>query len=151
MTPIRLSCLLGGKCKFLTVELEYKKAKHQLDGHMQYAHGAAATEEHIQTSPTLIRQLRQQLKSLDDTVTAIEAKESKDLARKAVRVIGALPASEAADITTTDTPVTCGKSPGSSASASIPSREKPRAKFAPTARKSAIFGLSAGTRGGGTK
>ena len=125
MTPIRLPCLLGGECKFLTVELDYEKAKHQLDGHMQYAHGAAAAEEHIQTSPALIRQLRQQLKSLDDTVTAIEAKESKDLARKAVpRVIDALLASEAADITTTDTPVTCGKSPGSSVSASIPSRER---------------------------
>ena len=63
-----------------------------------------------------------QLKSLDDTVTAIEAKESKDLARKAVQLIGALPASE--DITTMATPVTCGKSSGSTASALIPSREK---------------------------
>ena len=53
MTPIRLPCLLGGECKFLTVELDYEKAKHQLDGHMQYAHGAAAAEEHIQTSPAL--------------------------------------------------------------------------------------------------
>ena len=41
MAPIRLPCLMGSKCEFQTVELEYERARHQLDGHMQYAHGAA--------------------------------------------------------------------------------------------------------------
>ena len=66
MAPIRLPCLMGSKCEFQTVELEYDLAKPQLDGHMQYAHGAA--EEFTRAGPDLIRQLRQQLTSLDDTV-----------------------------------------------------------------------------------
>ena len=66
MAPIRLPCLMGSKCEFQTVELEYDLAKPQLDGHMQYAHGAA--EEYTRAGPDLIRQLRQQLTSLDDTV-----------------------------------------------------------------------------------
>ena len=42
MALIRLPCLMGDECGFQTVELEYDKAKLQLDGHMQYAHGDAA-------------------------------------------------------------------------------------------------------------
>ena len=42
MAPIRLPCLVGGDCNFQTVQLEYDQAKPLLDGHMQYAHGAAA-------------------------------------------------------------------------------------------------------------
>ena len=42
MAPIRLPCLVGGECGFETVQLEYEQAKAQQDGHMQYAHGAAA-------------------------------------------------------------------------------------------------------------
>ena len=126
MAPIRLPCLMGSKCEFQTVELEYEQAKQQLDGHMQYTH--VAMEERYQDGPDLIGQLRKQLKSLDDTVTAIEAKESKDLARKTVRVIEALPSSEGAAVTTVTlaTPTTCdfcGTSCGPSASASRTSRE----------------------------
>ena len=124
MAPIRLPCLLGSKCEFQTLELEYERAKTQLDGHMQYAHGAA--EEHYRAGPDLIRQLRQQLTDLDDTVTAIEAKESRKLATKSVQVIGASPASEVADVTTMATTVTCSYCDKSCASASAlrPSREK---------------------------
>ena len=61
MAPIRLPCLMGSKCEFQTVELEYDLAKPQMDGHMQYAHGAA--EEYTRAGPGLIRQLRQQLTS----------------------------------------------------------------------------------------
>ena len=42
MAPIQLPCLVGGDCNFQTVKLEYEQAKAQQDGHMQYAHGAAA-------------------------------------------------------------------------------------------------------------
>ena len=43
MAPIKLPCLVGGDCNFETVvELEYDLATAQQDGHMQYAHGAAA-------------------------------------------------------------------------------------------------------------
>ena len=42
MAPIKLPCLVGGDCNFETVELKYDLAKAQQDGHMQYAHGAAA-------------------------------------------------------------------------------------------------------------
>ena len=84
MAPIRLPCLMGSKCEFQTVELEYEQAKPQLDGHMQYAHGAA--EKHYRAGPDLIGQLRQQLTSLDNTVKAIEAKESGEMARETVRV-----------------------------------------------------------------
>ena len=66
------------------MELEYDQAKPQLDGHMQYAHGAA--EEYTRAGPDLIRQLRKQLTSLDNTVKAIEAKESGEMARETVRV-----------------------------------------------------------------
>ena len=101
MAPIRLPCLMGSKCEFQTVELEYGKAKHQLDGHMEYAHGAA--EEYTRAGPDLIliRQLRQQLTSLDETVKAIEAKESGKMAQETVRVFEASPAPEATAITTT--------------------------------------------------
>ena len=87
MALIRLPCLMGDECKFQTVELEYDQAKLQLDGHMQYAHGAV--EKYTPVGPDLVRQLRQQLKSLDETVKAIEATESKELASRTVRVIGA--------------------------------------------------------------
>ena len=43
MAPIKLPCLVGGDCDFQTVQLEYEQAKPLLDGHMQYAHGAAGT------------------------------------------------------------------------------------------------------------
>ena len=46
-----MPCLLGSKCEFQTVELEYEP---QLDGHMKYAHGD--TEEHYRAGPDLIRQ-----------------------------------------------------------------------------------------------
>ena len=75
MAPIRLPCLVGGDCNFQTVQLEYEQAKAQQDGHMQYAHGAV--EEYTPVSPTLVRQLRQQLKSLDETVNAIKANKSR--------------------------------------------------------------------------
>ena len=38
MAPVRLPCLIGGDCAFLTVPLEYEQAKEQLDGHMQWVH-----------------------------------------------------------------------------------------------------------------
>ena len=44
---------LASRQPSLLSKLEYDQAKLQLDGHMQYAHGAAAVEEHIQTSPAL--------------------------------------------------------------------------------------------------
>ncbi len=110
MAPIRLPCLMGSKCEFQTVELEYDLAKPQLDGHMQYAHGAAEKC----TRPDLIRQLRQQLTSLDNTVKAIEAKESEKMARETVRLCEDSPAPEAT--TTSATPRT--------SSALISSREK---------------------------
>ena len=94
MAPIRLPCLVGGECNFQTVQLEYEQAKAQQDGHMQYAHGAV--EEYTPVGPALVRQLRQQLKSLDETVKAIEANDSRELATKTVRVIRASPASTAA-------------------------------------------------------
>ena len=128
MALIRLPCLMGDECGFQTVELEYDKAKLQLDGHMQYAHGAV--EEYTPVSPALVRQLRQQLTSLEDTVTAIEAKESRKMATKSVQAIGASLASEVSDVITMSTPpVTCsycGKS-CASASASGP--------FCPASRK----------------
>ena len=43
MAPIGLPCLVGGDCKFQTVQLEFEQAKAQLDGHMQYAHSTART------------------------------------------------------------------------------------------------------------
>ena len=43
MAPVQLPCLVGGDCNFQTVQLEYEQAKPLLDGHMQYAHGAAGT------------------------------------------------------------------------------------------------------------
>ena len=88
------------------MSLEYEQAKPLLDGHMQYADGAM--EEHSWAGPDLIWQLRKQLRSLDDTVTAIEAKESKELARKTVQVIGALAASVDAAVTNVATHTTCG-------------------------------------------
>ena len=66
-------------------------------------------------------------KTLDETVKAIEAKESGKLARKTVGVTGASSASKAAAVTTGATPRTCdycGRSCGSSASASRSSRER---------------------------
>ena len=67
-------------------------------------------------------------KTLDETVKAIEAKESGKLARKTVGVTGASSSSsKAAAVTTGATPRTCdycGRSCGSSASASRSSREK---------------------------
>ena len=126
MALIRLPCLMGDECEFQTVELEYDQAKLQLDGHMQYAHGAV--EEYTPVGPDLVRQLRQQLKSLDETVKAIEATESKELASRTVRAIGASPASPAAAATTgasTRTCSHCARSCGSSSSASRLSREEP--------------------------
>ena len=112
MAPIRLPCLMGSKCEFQTVELEYDLAKPQLDGHMQYAHGAA--EEYTRAGPGLIRQLRQQLTSLDITVKAIEAKESGKMAQETAIVCEDSPAPEAT--TPSATPRT--------SSALISSREK---------------------------
>ena len=66
-------------------------------------------------------------KTLDETVKAIEAKESGKLARKTVGVTGASSASKAAAVTTGATPRTCdycGRSCGSSALASRSSRER---------------------------
>ena len=42
MAPVRLPCVAGGDCGFLTVELEYSQAKELLDTHLRYAHPVAA-------------------------------------------------------------------------------------------------------------
>ena len=78
----------------------------------------------------------------------------KELARKTVQVIGALPASEDAAVTNVVTLITCGTPCGSSALASGNSREKhcpASSKVCSNYKEMAIFGLSVGTRGEGTK
>ncbi len=120
MALIRLPCLMGDECEFQTVELEYDQAKLQLDGHMQYAH--SAVEEYTPVSPALVRMLRQQLKSLEETVNAIEATESKEPARETVRVIGASPASPAAAGNTRASPRACSHCAGSCGPPSSASR-----------------------------
>ena len=42
MAPVRLPCVAGGACNFMTVELEYAQAKELLDTHLRYAHPVAA-------------------------------------------------------------------------------------------------------------
>ena len=161
MALIKLPCLMGDKCEFRTVELEYDQAKQQLDGHMQYAHGAE--DEYAPVGPALVRQLRQQLKSLDETVNAIEANESRELARKTVELLVPhqyqqnqmhqqlqLSQVELHPEYVATVPGHVGPQPQHrdplERSTALPGTE-----CAPTASRSAILGLSVPTRGGETK
>ena len=68
MTPvIRLPCVAGGGCNFLTLELEYWQSKELLDAHLLYAHPLAAISSDYNEQGTVMKETCESCLSLRTT------------------------------------------------------------------------------------
>ena len=49
MKPVALQCVIGGSCKFWTIELEFAQAFQLLELHMKYFHTPKVIDERVDT------------------------------------------------------------------------------------------------------